>query len=366
MLTEEEVKGKLRKEFRPYAAYITEIANAYVTRGANPEKVAVCLDEAAKNLRAITPQAYRDSFMNLCDDEFNDVLGDGISYEDLVQIRRGIMAIKVPPLVAVAQPTLVDYYALHEHDLDRLRKLRTEETIKHGRALALAAVKMEDWFHWVQSGPTEPGFGGALGLDYGPKVKWTMTRTDVGIEHHDEKQNDFAAWLFGTKGGKAGPEPNSQSSMNCWEAVLFSAYRARLVDKYWLRAIHGKAAFAYAFQHKQVNFAGNQAYALGENYFQALSDAFGFRNSVPFEPRAGLIPKTGDILFWDRDQHVAVYICGSLSVKNGEVTHYAMSLWHDNNKRFARVPLENWSRYLEKLRFLPCPFNPALMGGHWH
>ncbi|MCW2883138.1 MAG: hypothetical protein JWQ95_7238, partial [Sphaerisporangium sp.] len=53
--------------------------------------------------------------------------------------------------------------------------------------------------------------------------------------------NHFGRWIRDT-----GPEPNEWSTMNCWEAVLFVAYRAGAVDEAWLRRIHAEAAEAAA------------------------------------------------------------------------------------------------------------------------
>jgi hypothetical protein len=157
---------------------------------------------------------------------------------------------------------------------------------------------MLNWFHWVSSGPAEPDFHGHYGMLYGPKTSWTRTRKDVRIETHALKRNDFAGWLTAN-----GAVPGNNSWMNCWEAVLFSAFRANLIDKIRLRTIHNKAALAYQLCHRHGRETLTNA---GSHYSLALSQAFNYFASVLFEPRAGLIPQVGDILFWARDEHVAV------------------------------------------------------------
>ncbi|MEV5705485.1 hypothetical protein [Actinoallomurus sp. NPDC052274] len=54
-------------------------------------------------------------------------------------------------------------------------------------------------------------------------------------------KNGFLTWLF-----EDGPEPGPSDTMNCWEAVLYTAYRAGLVDKAWLKQVHVNAHDAAA------------------------------------------------------------------------------------------------------------------------
>jgi len=226
--------------------------------------------------------------------------------------------------------------------------LRTVHSQQTGRQLAQAATCMTNWFRWQKSGPREPDFEGQKGMVYGPKTAWTRTRTSTGgVEHHPLKRNDFTAWLMA-----GGNQPNMNSYMNCWESVLFSAFVAALVGQPWLRIIHRKAALSYELQHR---VGGNAAPTASPHYFLALSHAFGFFGSVPFEPRAGLVPRVGEILFWERDQHVAISL-GRTWV-NGQPQDRMMSLWQHNGGRFARLTLDDMPQWMRgSLRFLPCPF----------
>jgi hypothetical protein len=74
---------------------------------------------------------------------------------------------------------------------------------------------------------------GATGPD--PKAEWRSSETTK--ERHP---NHMAIWLHRDHV----PEPAEDAIMNCWDAIFFSAYRARLVDKEWLRQIYGYASTA--------------------------------------------------------------------------------------------------------------------------
>ncbi|MFB7294174.1 hypothetical protein, partial [Actinacidiphila glaucinigra] len=51
--------------------------------------------------------------------------------------------------------------------------------------------------------------------------------------------NDFATWIRG------GSEPTSESTMNCWDAIIFSAYRAKAITFDDIKKIYFEAAQAY-------------------------------------------------------------------------------------------------------------------------
>lgn len=338
MLNQLQVQNQLPPQFHPLLPYITQIANVYVAAGMDENYVCIlCLGEAAENAVAVTAAAYRDALINECN-QYAPPPG-----ADLLVRAVPIPAAPVVAPVAVVPRRPVNYAARHAEEIARLRRLRTPGSQQNGRRLARAALAMRNWFHWVKSGPREPGFAGQEGEDFGPKTAWRATRKDTGIEWHDRKQNDFANWLV-----NGGNPPDQASFMNCWESVLFSAFQAHLKDRLWLQMIHRKAALAY-----QLNYRVNQGG--GQHYFQALSHAFGFYSSVPFEPRAALIPREGDILFWDRDQHVAISL--GRTWDGGQPEDRMMSLWHHNQGTFARLTLEDMPHWMQdSLRFIPCPF----------
>ena len=184
-------------------------------------------------------------------------------------------------------------------------------------------------------------------MKYGLKTSWTQTRTQLGIETHAQKSNDFASWLIAN-----GNQPGFNSRMNCWEAVLFSAFRAGLVSKLWLQTVHRKAAQAYEMHDR----AGSQRTSpASAHYFRALSHVFNFFSSVPFDPRAGFIPQPGDILFWHCDKHVAISLGRTWA--DGVPEDRILSLWLHAGGRFAQLTVGEMPKWMmNDIRFVPCPF----------
>jgi hypothetical protein len=180
-----------------------------------------------------------------------------------------------------------------------------------------------------------------VGPVFGPKEHW---QDEV---HRERRQNDFARWVNGH-----GPMPDQQAHMNCWEAVLFSAHEAGLVTSTWLRAVHHKASMLNEFMHRRTG--------RGEaNYFQALSQALNFIDSVPFVP-PWLVPHPGDVIFWQQTEHVAIAL-GRRWV-NGIPEDHIMSHWHNINwqddiGRFSALTVKDLPPWLQTdFRFVPCPF----------
>lgn len=354
-LTEQQVREQLKDVHKPYVKYILKIANLYVATYPENKSIIriICLPSASSaaedhlarlpraEVQKRTPEVFRDAFIEQCAD--NDMsLPEGL----------GAVPLPRPPAPAI---NFDDFGP----DLRRIRRLRTETTAENGRRLAREAEKMEGWFHWVNSGPLEPGLERHWGIPYGPKTFWHDKKT------HELKRNHFAHWLV--RNHYLGPN----SFMNCWEAVLFAAFRAHLVDKRWLRNIHDKAARAY-------ERLGNK-----DHYYQELSRAFNFDASIrfkyyaiPFEPepelharknrgdilflrpnpRAELVPQVGDILFWGRDEHVAISL-GRSWAKGHQPDDTMMSLWKHNGGRFAKLSLGDLSPEMRtETRFVPCPF----------
>jgi hypothetical protein len=225
----------------------------------------------------------------------------------------------------------------HHAEFQKLSRLRTQQSHERGERLADAALRMDGWFHWAKSGPNQPGYGGVFLKDEAAfKAKGT----------------DFTRWLT-----RNAAEPGANSTMNCWEAVLFSAYRARLVDAEWLRALHNNASEAYRQHYNQLVDGVEDV----EHYFRTIVEGLGFNNSVLYIPDAGLFPRRGDILFLGED-HVAVSLGRSWNENLSHLGHSAMdhmmSLWKHNGGKFAHLCIadiyEGWST--NKPRFAPCPF----------
>jgi hypothetical protein len=344
MLTVQDVTTELTSypAFHPFAAYITQIANIYVTAGMDQTLVlAGCVSNAAGEATASTPAAYRDAFIAQCN-EWDPPPGA----EALVRA----VPLPPPPLHPVVNipPPPVNYKSFYAVDIARIRGLRTRTSIQNGRRLAATAKSMKNWFRWIGTGPREPGFQYHDGIPFGLRTAWTAKRTDnfgvfpSGIETHDIKWDNFAKWLV-----ENDEQPDYASYMNCWEAVFFSAWRANLVTKLRLQQIHQAAALAY-----RNRYVANGGRGGAECYDEALKRALNFFASAPFKPEAGLIPREGDIVFWDGLQHVAISLGRTWA--SGEPDDRVMSLWHNP---FEITSIDVLSPYVSgRVTFVPCPF----------
>lgn len=343
MLTAEAVTKELTsyQAFHPLVPYITQIANVAIAAGMEQGLVGtICISNAAGSAAAPTAAAFRDAFIEEC---------NGWDAPDGTAAQ--ITAVPLPQAAARPGPVFrpsVNYKTLYAQEILRLRGLRTNASIQNGRRLAAAAKLMKNWFRWVGSGPREPGFQYHDGVPFGIRTAWTAKRTDKfveypdGIERHEIKWDSFAKWLV-----ENDEQPDYSSYMSCWEAVFFSAWRAQLVSKNWLQRIHQQAARAYRNAYQQNGSRGG-----GESYYTMLKQALNFPGSVPFEPKAGLIPREGDIVFWDGLQHVAVSLGRTWA--SGASEGRVMSLWHNP---FELTDIQVLSPYVAgRVTYVPCPF----------
>jgi hypothetical protein len=130
----------------------------------------------------------------------------------------------------------------------------------------------------------------------GPRLRWKnsgATGTSTQVHHADPTRvveiygTDFAAWALG-KGGEwlwgSGVRQRT-TTLNCWEAVLFAAYRVGAIDWAWLHALYtgGAANPAQWFLDQMVN---NRPLT---NYVINVQD-----------------PERGDLVFFDGLGHVAL------------------------------------------------------------
>ncbi len=120
--------------------------------------------------------------------------------------------------------------------------------------------------------------------------------------------DDFAIWIRG------GADPTDLSAMNCWEMVLYSAWRSGAVTKAFLVQVHTNAAAAY-------NANGGGVGAKTGAYYTVLGNAMGINTAAPWA--GGAIPR-GDVIFFGGLAHVAIST-GVVTVPAAE--HEIMSLW---------------------------------------
>jgi hypothetical protein len=119
--------------------------------------------------------------------------------------------------------------------------------------------------------------------------------------------NQFAIWM---RGGKP---PTDTSGMNCWEMVLYVAFKANAITVDWIRTIHRLAAAAYK---SESSIAEKQ-----DAYYNVLSDALGCSKAAPV--LKGKPVPAGHIVFFNGLEHVAI----SNGTLNDHGEHGIMSLW---------------------------------------
>ncbi|MDN3351901.1 hypothetical protein [Actinomadura sp. DC4] len=154
----------------------------------------------------------------------------------------------------------------------------------------------------------------------GPEPKAGWRSSEVTNERHP---NDMARWLA----HEDAPEPAETGIMNCWDAILFSAYRARLVDKRWLQQIYDYAsnvAINATRYHRRYD-RGDDSYEypmvkdrFGRKWYRPMAEYYGALMATLYggplqryavDPESGVggpdIP-AGHIVFFDWPEHVAI------------------------------------------------------------
>jgi hypothetical protein len=134
--------------------------------------------------------------------------------------------------------------------------------------------------------------------------------------------NHFVSWLNGN-----GNELDRNANINCWEAVFFTAYKAGLVNVLRLRQIHDQATMAASAKIGAM---------VGETYYDSLTDSLGYQNSFPFVPSVGLCPNPGDIVFFDRHEHVALCVEAGADIR-------VMSHWDKPKDGFHRYHVDEFT-----------------------
>ncbi len=136
------------------------------------------------------------------------------------------------------------------------------------------------------------------------KFVWTLTGSGPIVNN-----NDFTKWVM-----SSGLQPNLNSSINCWEMVLFSAYQSGLVNRQWLTNLYGTS-----------NLSGSNL----SNWYANLPSKMSIsRQNYNFNSwNQGL--KRGDIVFFNGSAHVAIATGTKDRYGNDEV----ISHWIPNNNR---------------------------------
>jgi len=166
--------------------------------------------------------------------------------------------------------------------------------IKTGRLLATGQAKVGN-YRWR----------GGSGPDAGAGYK-VSTTTAWG------HPNEFAAWIRGTGG-----MPGDNSVMNCWQGVLFLAFKAGLISLAWLQAMDKEAADA----------ATAASAAKTTEYYAVLQKHMysGSKKTLTFDG-AGVTQPTmpaGQIVFINGMNHVLL----SKGGRDGTNRQQVLSLW---------------------------------------
>jgi hypothetical protein len=129
------------------------------------------------------------------------------------------------------------------------------------------------------------------------------------------RQNDFARWIRGL-----GPIPTNNSTMNCWQGVLFIAHRAGLINLSWLQTMDTEAAAA-------AEATSGSAQSKVKAYYNVLEKHLysGSRKTLTFDG-TGISQPTmpaGQIVFINGLDHVLM----SKGTRDGTNRQQVLSLW---------------------------------------
>jgi Domain of unknown function (DUF4157) len=161
--------------------------------------------------------------------------------------------------------------------------------------------------------------------------------------------SDFAKWLLAN-----GPEPTNISRMNCWEMVLFAAFRSNIRSKAQVKKLYTKARDELARSQNPVAVLENELCGASFN----LTFATNPRTGVPrfLSPE----PLLGDIIIFDIfETHVAI----SLGTTTSGGDHLVISL-HQN--RVVRTTIEDLiPRFVDPATGAPLRPTPTLCRDPW-
>ncbi|MCW2860643.1 MAG: hypothetical protein JWP48_2351, partial [Actinoallomurus sp.] len=149
-----------------------------------------------------------------------------------------------------------------------------------------------------------PAVGGRMAAPMAPKAgpasaEWLERVVRSGLQsigasgatetHASGASSDFVSWIGGT-----GPEPAAGSSMNSWEAIFLTAYRAGAVSMQWLERVHQTATFAADAVLKAADGAGlakDTAYELARrDYIEMVQDLSRWERITEHSVSPGSVP----------------------------------------------------------------------------
>ncbi|MFO0749730.1 MAG: hypothetical protein U1F43_29280 [Myxococcota bacterium] len=244
-----------------------------------------------------------------------------------------------------------------ENDLVEDKRAKAQESLRDDRQrersamLVKGAQSLHGELRWCASG-FEGGKLSATDLEWYRDHGVTPPSDKVGrgdprgrqvMKSSDEVvDNAFTRWIRCDRAydpsysGKPAPEPSFGSFMNCWEGVIFAAFKAGLI---------GKEGIIEMYKHCRAQ----------KDPDSALMNLLGYGISAEAKP-GRREPREGDILFYGHNEHVAIY------KGQGKV----LQLWHDGRASNLYTSIKkkddhresDWSE-LEighEIRFAPNPF----------
>lgn len=238
---------------------------------------------------------------------------------------------------------------------------RSESQIQAGNLLASAAEELKGLFYWSGG----HGSSLAMGLESGMlkpiaymefSKKATEALKSAGFETkriYDEKLDDFIEKVRHPLSGKdiddfSGPselnpnhfiqwllgkhEISDASKMNCWEAVLYSAFWGGLLEKGHI-------------------FGFYEAAWVKENYIDIIAGALGYAENNVYNVTDEVKPARGDLVFFGGLTHVAIAVGGD--------TRDVMSLWTQDDGAFTKISIDS-IKGNKKVECRPWPYNPPV------
>lgn len=305
-------------------------------------------------------------------DRIHSNLGDGIYFEGVTD-KQGLSRVLLAMAPEANIPESIDpegaQRQMEERELARLQKeqaarerderedaihlkqreLRSELQQHRAGRLVEGAQSLHGTLNWCKSGfetgsleGTDVGWYESQGKEVPHQGQGDPRARQLD---HDDKvvDNAFVQWIRCDKlydetyQGEPAPEPSQGSFMNCWEGVIFAAYKAGLMDKVDIIEAY-----------RWFKESGNPD--------AALLKWLGYDKSCLY--KAGTrVPSVGDILFYAGNEHVAIY------KGNGRV----LQLWHDGRLHLVQHNVAKKDDHREsdwdelagighEIRFAPSPF----------
>jgi len=168
--------------------------------------------------------------------------------------------------------------------------------------------------------------------DYLAPMVGDSSKLEWVIEDMSFSASEFGKWLL-----KGGPEPNPRGGkMNCWEAVLFGAYKAGAASESWLRDMYPR--WLRAETEKEVGgaslrFDHEERYFHLDSFFEreiAASEVYHYSPKDTY-PK---LPLAGDVtMFGSATGHTAL----ATGTRTNEGVPEMLSLWNEpDNKKFLQ------------------------------